>query len=41
MPHQGIVSLSISVLSIFLTLGVVFYALREEKRNAAKNSDKH
>ncbi len=41
MPHQGVVSLSISVLSICLTLGVLFYTLREEKRNAAQNSDKH
>ncbi len=41
MPHQGFVSLIISVLSICLTLGVVFYALREEKRNAAQSQDKH
>ena len=41
MPHQGIVALSISALSICLTLAVVFYALREEKRNRAQNSDKH
>jgi|GEM_PF-1296385 len=41
MPHQGIVSLSISVLSICLTLGVLLYTLRHEKRNVADNSDKH
>lgn len=41
MPHQGIVALSISALSICLTLGVVFYALRAEKRNTAQNQDKH
>lgn len=41
MPHQGIVSLSISVLSICLTLGVVFYSLWHEKRNRAQDSDKH
>ena len=41
MPHQGIVSLSVSALSIALTLGVLFYTLRHEKRNAANNSDKH
>lgn len=41
MPHQGLVSLIISVLSICLTLGVVFYALRAEKRNTTQNNDKH
>ena len=41
MPHQGFVSLIISVLSICLTLGVVFYALREEKKNRAQNQEEH
>lgn len=41
MPHQGFVSLIISGLSICLTLSIVFYALREEKKNQAQNSDKH
>ncbi len=41
MPHQGIVSLSISAFSIVLTLGVVFYALWHEKQNQAQNTDKH
>ncbi len=41
MPHQGFVSLIISVLSICLTLCVVFYSLWHEKRNQAQNSDKH
>ncbi len=41
MPHQGIVSLIISVLSICLTLCIVFYALREEKRHRAQNEDDH
>ena len=42
MPHQGIVALSISAFSIFLTLCVLFYTLREEKKNQARNpSDKH
>ena len=41
MPHQGFVSLSISFLSICLTLAVVFYALREEKRRAADKRDEH
>ena len=41
MPHQGIVSLSISALSIALTLGVLFYTLWHEKRNVGDNQDKH
>ena len=41
MPHQGIVALSISVVSICLTLCIMFYALREEKKNQGQNSDKH
>ncbi len=41
MPHQGIVSLSISVFSIALTLGILFYTLRHEKQNQAQNTDKH
>ncbi len=41
MPHQGIVSLSISALSIALTLGVLFYALRAEKRQQGENRDEH
>ena len=41
MPHQGIVALSISVFSIFLTLSVVFYALRHEKKHQSQNTDKH
>jgi len=41
MPHQGIVSLSISVLSIALTMGILFYTLRREKQNQAQNNDEH
>jgi hypothetical protein len=41
MPHQGIVSLSVSVLSIILTLSILFSALRHEKKNQAQNRDEH
>ena len=41
MPHQGIVSLSISVLSICLTMGILFYTLRHEKKQQAQNKDAH
>ena len=41
MPHQGIVSLSISVLSIIITMSLVIYTLGQEKRNQAQNRDEH
>ena len=41
MPHQGIVSLSISVFSILLTMSVLFYTLRHEKKSQAGSGDKH
>ena len=41
MPHQGLVSLSISAFSIVLTLSVLFYALRHEKKQQAGRGDKH
>lgn len=42
MPHQGIVSLSISVLSIILTMSLVVYTLRQEKQSQARNTtDEH
>ena len=41
MPHQGVVSLSISVFSILLTMSVLFYTLRAEKKNQAQNRDNH
>ena len=41
MPHQGFVSLTISALSIALTLGILFYTLRAEKRQQEQNRDEH
>lgn len=41
MPHQGIVALSISVLSIILTMSLVFYTLRHEKKQQAQHKDEH
>ena len=41
MPHQGIVSLSISVFSIIITMSVIFYTLRHEKKQQANNRDEH
>ena len=42
MPHQGIVALTISLLSIAITLSVLAYNLRSEKQFQAQNkNDKH
>lgn len=42
MPHQGIVALSISLFSVALTLSILAYNLRREKRNQAENNtDEH
>ena len=41
MPHQGIVSLSISVFSIILTMSILFYTLRHEKKSQAQNKERH
>jgi hypothetical protein len=42
MPHQGIVTLCISFLSICLTMSIIFYTLRHEKSQQAQNKkDEH
>ncbi len=42
MPHQGLVALSISAISLVITLGVLTFCLRHEKRNQAQNTtDEH
>ncbi|MGI4790776.1 MAG: hypothetical protein ACRYFS_18250 [Janthinobacterium lividum] len=41
MPHQGFVSLSISVLSIIITMSVLFSILRHEKKIQSQNTDEH
>ncbi len=42
MPHQGIVALSISLFSVVLTLSILAYNLRHEKKQQSQNtSDEH
>lgn len=40
MPHQGIVTVSVALLSLAITLGILVYILGfgREKRNLAANS---
>ena len=37
MPHQGVVAATISALSLCITLGILTYSLRQEKRHQAAN----
>ena len=42
MPHQGVVAATISALSLFITLGLLTFMLRHEKKNQASNDqDEH
>ena len=38
MPHQGIVTVTIALLSLALTLGILVFVLSREKRSLAANS---
>ena len=42
MPHQGLVAAVVSAISIFITLGLLTFMLRHEKKNQASNDqDEH
>lgn len=42
MPHQGVVAATISALSIVITMSLLVFVLRNEKKQQASNhSDEH
>jgi len=41
-PHQGIIAASVSALTLVITLGILTYTLRHEKKHIASNKqDEH
>jgi len=41
LPHQGVVSLVVSIITITITLSVMIGILRLEKRHQADDQDEH
>jgi len=42
MPHQGVVAATIAAMSLIITLGILTYTLRHEKKHqASNNQDEH